>query len=166
MAEKMRLHVSPYAKKAARELGVALETLTGSGPNGRIVWRDVDAASKAAETAENSVSGGVAGYYTTVDVSELLAALKTLDGALTFSGFAQRAAERLAVPTRFAGDGMEGALPVLKEGETATMTVGDPASGRVRVHLVYDSGAMSHEAAAKLLRAMKGLLEKPLTMLT
>ncbi|WP_040661191.1 E3 binding domain-containing protein [Oscillibacter ruminantium] len=163
MAEKMRLHVSPYARKTARELGVVLETLTGSGPNGRIVWRDVDAAAK---TAENSAAGGVAGYYTTVDVRELLAALKTLDGALTFPAFAQRAAERLSVPVRFAGDGIEGALPVLNEGETAAMTVGDPTDGHARVHLAYDSGAMSDEAAAKLLRSMKGLLEKPLTMLT
>lgn len=162
MAEKMRLHASPYAKKTARELGVVLETLTGTGPGGRIVWRDVEAASKMAEKP----SGGViAGYYTTADVSELLAALKTLRGALTFPAFAERAAARLNVPVRFAGNGVEGALPALRSGETIAMAVGDPTGGHVRIHLVYDSGAVGDETAADLLRSMRRLLEKPLTML-
>jgi pyruvate/2-oxoglutarate dehydrogenase complex dihydrolipoamide acyltransferase (E2) component len=162
MTEKTRLHASPYARKTARELGVALETLTGTGPNGRIVWRDVEAASK---TSEKPSDGMIAGYYTTADVSELLAALKTLDGALTFPAFAERAGARLNVPVRCAGDGLEGALPTLKSGATAAMAVGDPMGGYVRIHLAYDSGGMSDETAAKLLRSMRELLEKPLTML-
>lgn len=116
MAEKMRFHTSPFAKKA-RELGLALEALTGTGPGGRIIWRDVEAASKSTEKS----AGGVAGYYTTADVSELLEALRTLDGALTFPAFAKRAAARLNVPVRFAGNGVEGALPALKSGEPIVM---------------------------------------------
>lgn len=161
MAEKTRLHASPYAKKTAKELGVELEALTGTGPGGRIVWRDVEAASKTAEKP----SDGIAGYYTTADVNELLAALKTLDGALTFPAFAERAAARLNVPVRFAGNGVEGALPALKSSETIALAVGDPTDGHVRVHLVYDSGAVRDETAADLLRSMRRLLEKPLTML-
>lgn len=162
MAEKTRLHASPYARKTARELGVALETLTGTGPDGRIVWRDVEAASKVAERPS---CGMIAGYYTTANISELLAALKTLDGALTFPVFTERAAARLNVPVRFAGNGVEGALPALKSGETAAMAVGDPTDGHVRIHLAYDPGAVSDETAADLLRSMRRLLEKPLTML-
>lgn len=158
MSEKTRLYTSPYARKTARELGVALETLTGTGPGGRIVWRDVEAAVK-------SSGGAMAGYYTTADISELLAALKTLDGALTFPAFAERAAARLNVPVRFAGNGVEGMLPALKSGETAAMAVGDPTGGHVRIHLAYDPGAVSNETAADMLRSMKRLLEKPLTML-
>lgn len=161
MAEKTRLHASPYARKTARELSVALETVTGTGPDGRIVWRDVEAASKA----EEKPSGVMAGYYTTADINELLAALKTLDGALTFPAFAERAAARLNVPVRFAGNGVEGALPALKSGETAAMAVGDPTDEHVRIHLAYDPGAVSDETAADLLRSMRRLLEKPLTML-
>lgn len=161
MEENMRLHASPYAKKTARELGMELKALTGTGPGGRIVWRDVETASKAAEKP----SGGVAGYYTTADVSELLAALKTLDGALTFPAFARRAATRLNIPVRFAGNGVEGALPALKSGETIAMAVGAPTDGQVRIHLVYDSGAVRDKTAADLLRSMRRLLEEPLTML-
>lgn len=39
-----RIIVSPRAKKLAKELSVKLETLKGSGPNGRIVAEDVEAA--------------------------------------------------------------------------------------------------------------------------
>lgn len=162
MAEKTRLHASPYARKAAKELSVALETLTGTGPDGRIVWRDVEAASRVKVKPS---CGVMAGYYTTADISELLAALKTLDGALTFPVFVERAAARLDMPVRFAGKGMEGVLPALKSGETAAMAVGDPTDGHVRIHLAYDSGAVSDETAADLLWSMRRLLEKPLTML-
>ena len=138
MAEKTRLHVSPYARKTARELGVMLETLTGTGPNGRIVWRDVEAASKAEEKPSCDV---MVGYYTTADISELLAALKTLDGALTFPVFAERAAARLNVPVRFAGNGVEGALPTLKSDEAAAMgrdfgqMVSDATGGAITVEV-------------------------------
>ncbi len=39
-----RAHVSPRARRAARELGVDLTALTGSGKTGRIVERDIHAA--------------------------------------------------------------------------------------------------------------------------
>ena len=39
-----RIKVSPLARKLAEELGIDLATLTGSGPGGRIVKEDVEAA--------------------------------------------------------------------------------------------------------------------------
>jgi len=42
-----RRFVSPRARMRARELGIALETLSGTGPNGRIVEADVLAAQPA-----------------------------------------------------------------------------------------------------------------------
>lgn len=36
-----RLHASPLARRVARQRGYSLEALSGSGPNGRIVLRDV-----------------------------------------------------------------------------------------------------------------------------
>jgi pyruvate dehydrogenase E2 component (dihydrolipoamide acetyltransferase) len=44
---RQRLFVSPRARMRARELGVELATLRGSGPNGRIVEDDVLAAAQA-----------------------------------------------------------------------------------------------------------------------
>jgi len=43
-----RIVVSPRAKRRARELGVALAGIRGSGPGGRIVESDVEAAAKSA----------------------------------------------------------------------------------------------------------------------
>ncbi|MEO7932043.1 MAG: dihydrolipoamide acetyltransferase family protein [Chthoniobacterales bacterium] len=45
-----RIKVSPLAKKVALEKGVDLSTITGSGPGGRIVEKDVLAASSSAST--------------------------------------------------------------------------------------------------------------------
>ena len=43
-ASGSRLFASPIARRLAREAGLALESLQGSGPNGRIVRRDVEHA--------------------------------------------------------------------------------------------------------------------------
>jgi pyruvate dehydrogenase E2 component (dihydrolipoamide acetyltransferase) len=37
-----RIIATPYAKKLAKELGVDLATVAGSGPNGRITASDVE----------------------------------------------------------------------------------------------------------------------------
>ncbi|KAK8552407.1 hypothetical protein V6N13_120807 [Hibiscus sabdariffa] len=42
-----RIVASPYAKKLAKELKVDLGTMAGTGPNGRIVAKDVEAAAAA-----------------------------------------------------------------------------------------------------------------------
>jgi pyruvate dehydrogenase E2 component (dihydrolipoamide acetyltransferase) len=44
-ADGDRIKASPLAKRIATELGVDLSTITGTGPNGRIVKEDVEAAS-------------------------------------------------------------------------------------------------------------------------
>lgn len=54
-----RVFASPLARRLAAAQGIALETLRGSGPNGRIVRRDVDAAAEAAGH-QPAGSGGVA----------------------------------------------------------------------------------------------------------
>lgn len=163
MAEKARLRVSPYARRTARELGIELDGLSGTGPGRRIVWRDVDAAYQKAQEAP--AGGAAAGYYATADVRELLRALASLNGALTFSDFVRRAADRLNTPTVLGEDGVEGVLPQLRSGETAVLAVGAPADGRVRIHLAYDPRALTDGAAAALLRSMRERLENPLLML-
>jgi pyruvate dehydrogenase E2 component (dihydrolipoamide acetyltransferase) len=51
-ASATRVKASPLARRIAREQGVELERLTGSGPGGRIVKADVVAASGAQPTAD------------------------------------------------------------------------------------------------------------------
>lgn len=46
-----RIVASPYAKKLAKELKVELSTVIGSGPSGRIVAKDVEAAAAAGPSA-------------------------------------------------------------------------------------------------------------------
>ena len=46
-----RVVASPYAKKLAKDLGVDLKGIVGSGPNGRVVAKDVEAALAAVNVA-------------------------------------------------------------------------------------------------------------------
>ncbi len=49
-----RIRISPLAKNMAEKLGVAIQSLKGSGPRGRIIARDVEEATKSAK-AEKQV---------------------------------------------------------------------------------------------------------------
>ena len=51
-----RLVVSPLAARMAAEAGINLRTLTGSGPGGRIVKRDIEAAMNAGQQAAEAGS--------------------------------------------------------------------------------------------------------------
>lgn len=50
-----RIRISPLAKNMAKKMGVDILSLNGSGPRGRIIARDVEAASKTTEKKEASV---------------------------------------------------------------------------------------------------------------
>ncbi|MFT9381852.1 pyruvate dehydrogenase complex dihydrolipoamide acetyltransferase, partial [Gluconobacter sp.] len=50
-----RIFVSPLAKRMAKERGIALGTLNGTGPNGRILKRDVEKGGNAAPAATKPV---------------------------------------------------------------------------------------------------------------
>ncbi|CAM3712672.1 2-oxo acid dehydrogenase subunit E2 [Occultella aeris] len=49
-----RIFASPLARKLARDRGLDLASLRGSGPRGRIVRRDVEAAASAADTTDTT----------------------------------------------------------------------------------------------------------------
>lgn len=77
-----RMFVSPNARRVAGELGVDLNTVTGTGPNGRIVSEDVEAASRrpaasrpattAPSTVSSSASGGVLATAAARQLADLL----------------------------------------------------------------------------------------------
>ncbi|MCX5649387.1 MAG: dihydrolipoamide acetyltransferase family protein, partial [Planctomycetota bacterium] len=54
VAEGGRIKVSPRARRRARELGVGLAGIRGSGPGGRIVEADVEAAARTAAAVKAS----------------------------------------------------------------------------------------------------------------
>lgn len=86
---------SPYAKKLAKELGVDLRGVVGSGPNGRIVAKDVEAASTAAATARAGVSE--------VAVKDKVSGVVQLGSVVPFTtmqkAVSRNMVESLAVPT-------------------------------------------------------------------
>jgi pyruvate dehydrogenase E2 component (dihydrolipoamide acetyltransferase) len=53
-----RIKASPVAKRIAKEVGVDLSTLTGSGPGGRIVKKDVESAEVPAASAPQQAGVG------------------------------------------------------------------------------------------------------------
>jgi pyruvate/2-oxoglutarate dehydrogenase complex dihydrolipoamide acyltransferase (E2) component len=163
-----RIRISPYARKTARVLGVDVSALTGTGPNGRIIWRDVNAAAESVADAPTAAASGAAcaGVYITADVSALSKGLASLNGALCMERFVEKAAAKLdgSVAVRYFC-GVEGALPALSAGETAVLGFGDAADGRLRLNLAYAPSAMDDSTAAEFLRSLAALLENPLALL-
>lgn len=53
--EARRIFASPVARRLAREAGLALDALQGSGPDGRIVKRDIEQQLKAGATEPDAV---------------------------------------------------------------------------------------------------------------
>lgn len=67
-----RIKVSPLARRIAREKGLDLSTLAGSGPGGRIIKVDVEAAAPAAAGSKaRSTSGPVDSAKGTPEIVEL-----------------------------------------------------------------------------------------------
>jgi pyruvate dehydrogenase E2 component (dihydrolipoamide acetyltransferase) len=79
-AEGGRVKASPLARRIARERGIDLVSLTGTGPEGRIVAEDVERAAAAPTTAPGAVAGAPAGE---VEVVELTSIRRTIARRLT-----------------------------------------------------------------------------------
>ncbi|XP_021748807.1 dihydrolipoyllysine-residue acetyltransferase component 5 of pyruvate dehydrogenase complex, chloroplastic-like [Chenopodium quinoa] len=86
-----RVVASPYAKKLGKELGVDLRSVVGSGPQGRIVAKDVDAAAAAA--AEKKVVSKDAPVAKAVELGETVP-FTTMQNAVS-----RNMVESLSVPT-------------------------------------------------------------------
>ncbi|HZV74930.1 MAG TPA: dihydrolipoamide acetyltransferase family protein [Conexibacter sp.] len=66
-----RVKASPLARRVARELGVPLETVRGSGPNGRVVRADVQAAATAVTAQTASGNGAAPAAATVVELTRM-----------------------------------------------------------------------------------------------
>ncbi|GMN51964.1 hypothetical protein TIFTF001_021109 [Ficus carica] len=87
-----RIVASPYAKKLAKELKVDLGRIVGSGPLGRIVAKDVEAAASAA--VESTVAAAVGATVSPgIELGTLLP-FTTMQGAVS-----KNMVESLSVPT-------------------------------------------------------------------
>jgi len=113
MNAPVRTLASPYARKLARERGITLALVIGSGPNGRIVAEDLMAAPAAAPevaavfaepvpapaaapapvvVAARSISA----FAATIDLAPLSAFLAASGSALSIDAFLVKAAARAA----------------------------------------------------------------------
>jgi len=97
-----RVKSSPLARKVAADLGVNISSLTGSGPGGRIVRKDVEAASKTAKApAKPAVSTEASA------ANALAAAVKARINPPT----------KAAAPAAPAAGTIQPLMPVAKEGD-------------------------------------------------
>lgn len=89
-----RVVASPYAKKLAKDLGVDLMGVVGSGPNGRVVAKDVEAALAAAKTSGGTAAaGGEAAKTSGVELGSVVP-FTTMQNAVS-----RNMVESLEVPT-------------------------------------------------------------------
>lgn len=88
-----RIVASPYAKKLAKELNVELATVVGTGPLGRIVAKDVEAAATSAAASAVSAPGGGVKPAPSLELGTTVP-FTTMQGAVS-----RNMVESLAVPT-------------------------------------------------------------------
>jgi pyruvate/2-oxoglutarate dehydrogenase complex dihydrolipoamide acyltransferase (E2) component len=90
-----RRAASPYARRLARERGIPLEQLRGSGPGGRIVAADLDGYAAKAQSAPTAVTLSLSALATTIQLETmqtLLAGFAAAETAFTLEDVALRAA--------------------------------------------------------------------------
>lgn len=98
--ESSRQKATPVARRIAREAGIALETLTGSGPGGRILRANVVATLERGPAAAQEPRDGIGSRVRQAGTSDLKGAIETVDLTRVQRTIARRMAEsNSAVPT-------------------------------------------------------------------
>jgi len=166
-----RRAASPYARRLARERGLALEVLTGSGPNGRIVAADV-AAFSARSPAPTVASGPQASALgTTIQLAtllQLLAGFADADTPFTLEDVVLRAAG-CALDDVPDASSLAGA-PVALEQQTGQLVFADIRKGSLgplrarRLAAIEAGGDQSAEPAALSLKLLAASDIRPVMM--
>ena len=166
-----RRAASPYARRLARERGLKLEVLTGSGPNGRIVAADI-AAYTARPPAPAAASGPQASALgTTIQLAtllQLLAGFADADTPFTLEDVVLRAAG-CALDDVPESHSLAGA-PVALEQQVGQLVFGDIRKGSLgplrarRLAAVEAGGDQSAEPAALSLKLLAASDIRPVMM--
>lgn len=83
--QNSRIKISPLARKIAKEKGIEITEIEGSGDNGRIVKRDIDSVKETSKTSSsNTVNSKMHESYTEVNISQMR---KTIAARLSDSKF-------------------------------------------------------------------------------
>ena len=144
-----RVKASPLARRLAREKGIDIATLTGSGPEGRIVAEDVErgavAAPKAAPAAALAAPSGE------VEEIELTSTRKTIARRLTEAWQAPVFQLTVSVDMTRALELRERLVGRLREGETKP-TVSDLLTKVAAAALVRHPAVNAHFSGDKIVR--------------
>lgn len=124
-----RRAVSPYARRLARERGIALARVSGSGPAGRIVAADLEGYVPAGKESPSPASGGgslPAAFASTIDLTSVRSLLAGVAGAdaFTLEDVALRAAG-CALDDVPAASALLGSAVALETGGHAQMVFSD-----------------------------------------
>jgi pyruvate dehydrogenase E2 component (dihydrolipoamide acetyltransferase) len=125
-AATVRRSASPYARRLAREAGIGLDRITGTGPGGRIVASDVAAvlaAGAATPPQPAPQASAIAAFSTTITLAPLRQLLADLDRANAGVGFAAMLlrAAALALEAMAAAEGQAAMLAVALEPEASAV---------------------------------------------
>jgi pyruvate dehydrogenase E2 component (dihydrolipoyllysine-residue acetyltransferase) len=144
-----RVKASPLARRLAREKGIDIAELQGSGPEGRIVAEDVERGVVAQPTAAQA--GTVAAATGEVEEIELTSTRKTIARRLTEAWQAPVFQLTLSVDMTRALELRERLVARLKEGETKP-TVSDLLTKVCAAALVRHPAVNAHFTGDKILR--------------
>ena len=143
-----RVKASPLARRLAREQGIDIATLRGSGPEGRIVAEDVQSAAAAPQAAPAAAAAAPSGE---VEEIELTSTRKTIARRLTEAWQAPVFQLTVTVEMTRALELRERLVARLREGETKP-TVGDLLTKVVAAALVRHPAVNAHFAGDRILR--------------
>ena len=143
-----RVKASPLARRLAREKGIDLAQLQGSGPEGRIVAEDVERGTIAAPAAGSRAVAAAAGE---VEEIELTSTRKTIARRLTEAWQAPVFQLTVSVDMTRALELRERLVARLQEGETKP-TVSDLLTKVCAAALVRHPAVNAHFAGDKILR--------------
>jgi pyruvate dehydrogenase E2 component (dihydrolipoamide acetyltransferase) len=144
-----RVKASPLARRLAREKGIDIATLQGSGPEGRIVAEDVERGTVAAPKA--APAAAVAAAKGEVEEIELTSTRKTIARRLTEAWEAPVFQLTVSVDMTRALELRERLVGRLQEGETKP-TVSDLLTKVSAAALVRHPPVNAHFAGDKILR--------------
>lgn len=157
-AVQTRRAVSPYARRLARERGIALDGLRGSGPNGRIVAADITSFVSRPLAPVASAGPQASALGTTIQLAtltQLLAAFTEAETPFTLEDVALRAAG-CALDDVPESTGIPGA-PVALEGTAGQVVLADirkgslaPLRARRLAAIATGEDEASHPAACSL----------------
>ncbi len=146
-----RVKASPLARRLAREKGIDITQLAGSGPEGRIVAEDVERTSLAPPKAVPAPAAQVAAPTGEVEEVELTSTRKTIARRLTEAWQAPVFQLTVTVDMTRALALRERLVARLREGETKP-TVSDLLTKVCAAALVRHPAVNAHFAGDKILR--------------